>query len=280
MKEYSCGEISGQFLSIDFLSTKLHLVTPARLLDLVHRCIADDYKIIVANHNLHSLCLHHGSSPESSEFRRFYAAAHVTVADGMSVILLAKLKGHRAVNSRFKVSYNDWLPSLLPVAVANSWRIYYLGSTPFVAAEGANRLRVRFPGLQFGAHHGFFDREHQGAENQRVLADIVAFRPHILFVGMGMPNQELWILENWNDLTANVILPAGATLDYVAGVKLMAPRWMGRIGLEWAFRLATEPRRLAHRYLVEPWGLLRTAMTSNSPFDHAQLPSLPPDQME
>ena len=80
---------------------------------------------------------------------------------------------------------------------------------------------------------------------------------------MGVPRQERWIHENRNDIEANVILPSGATLDYIAGAKRMAPRWMGALGLEWAFRLATEPRRLAHRYLVEPWGLLN-AVVKNS----------------
>jgi N-acetylglucosaminyldiphosphoundecaprenol N-acetyl-beta-D-mannosaminyltransferase len=80
---------------------------------------------------------------------------------------------------------------------------------------------------------------------------------------MGMPRQERWILENRDDIDANVIFPSGATLDYIAGAKPMAPRWMGALGLEWAFRLATEPRRLAVRYLVEPWGLL-TAVVTNS----------------
>lgn len=78
-----------------------------------------------------------------------------------------------------------------------------------------------------------------------------------------MPRQEKWIQQNRNDIDANVILPSGATLDYVAGTKRMAPRWMGVLGLEWAFRLATEPRRLAYRYLVEPWGFLSAAIRNN-----------------
>jgi N-acetylglucosaminyldiphosphoundecaprenol N-acetyl-beta-D-mannosaminyltransferase len=80
---------------------------------------------------------------------------------------------------------------------------------------------------------------------------------------MGVPRQEQWIQENRDAIDANVILPSGATLDFIAGAKRMAPRWMGAIGLEWAFRLATEPRRLASRYLVEPWGLL-SAVATNS----------------
>jgi N-acetylglucosaminyldiphosphoundecaprenol N-acetyl-beta-D-mannosaminyltransferase len=76
-------------------------------------------------------------------------------------------------------------------------------------------------------------------------------------VGMGMPRQELWIEANLDAIQAKIILATGAVLDYVAGVIPTPPRWSGPLGLEWAFRLAAEPRRLASRYLIEPWTLLR-----------------------
>jgi len=70
---------------------------------------------------------------------------------------------------------------------------------------------------------------------------------------MGMPLQENWILDNLPDLEADVILPSGACFDYLAGEIPIPPRWMGRVGLEWLYRLGSEPRRLWRRYLVEPW---------------------------
>jgi N-acetylglucosaminyldiphosphoundecaprenol N-acetyl-beta-D-mannosaminyltransferase len=152
---------------------------------------------------------------------------------------------------------------MLPTAVKRDWRIFYVGSTAEAAAIGEAVLRARFPGLQLRVHHGHFDANYKSEESSRVLAAISEYRPHILFVGMGVPRQERWILENLEDIDANVILPSGATLDYIAGAKRMAPRWMGRLGLEWAFRLATEPRRLAFRYLVEPWGLLSAVLTNS-----------------
>ena len=71
-----------------------------------------------------------------------------------------------------------------------------------------------------------------------------------------MPLQEHWILDNLNQIEANVILTAGACFDYIAGVVPSPPRWMGQIGLEWLSRLASEPRRLWKRYLLEPWYIL------------------------
>ena len=68
-----------------------------------------------------------------------------------------------------------------------------------------------------------------------------------------MPRQEQWILENLENIDTNAILTSGACIDYVAGVVKTPPRWMGKIGLEWLYRLITEPRRLWKRYLIEPW---------------------------
>ena len=241
--------------TISFLGVKIDLITPEGLLDLVSNCISAQRKVVIAHHNLHSLYLHSSSPKDAVSLRRFYDGTHYTLADGMSMVLLGRLLGHR-IGVRHRVAYNDWLPLMLPVAVDSGWRIFYLGSTAEVAAKGAEVLRARYPGLQLKVHHGHFDAQYESDSNAKVVAEISDYRPHILFVGMGVPRQERWIQENLNDLDVNVILPSGATLDYIAGAKRMAPRWMGKLGLEWAFRLATEPRRLAFRYLVEPLGLL------------------------
>jgi len=75
-----------------------------------------------------------------------------------------------------------------------------------------------------------------------------------------MPRQEHWVIENFENIHANVILTAGACFDYIAGVIPTPPRWMGWLGLEWLYRLLSEPRRLAKRYLLEPWALLPLAI--------------------
>jgi len=86
------------------------------------------------------------------------------------------------------------------------------------------------------------------------------FKPNVLFVGMGMPRQELWIADNVEALPQAVILPVGAAFDYEAGVQKAAPRWMGRLGVEWLFRLFADPKRLFARYCVEPWFLIGPAL--------------------
>ncbi len=108
--------------------------------------------------------------------------------------------------------------------------------------------------------HGHFDSAPEGPQNAAVLDSIRAFEPDVLFVGMGMPRQEAWILQNRAALGRCVIFPVGAAFDYEAGAIPTPPRWTGRLGIEWMFRLAAEPRRLCRRYLLEPWSLLGPAL--------------------
>ena len=177
----------------------------------------------------------------------------------MPIVALARLYGY-ALNREHRVTYADWVGPLMSEAADNQWRVFYVGSKPYVAEVGAEILRERFPGLQLRTMHGYFDTTRGRGQNEEVLAAIAEYKPNILMVGMGMPRQELWIQENFESLNADVILPSGAAIDYIAGAVPTPPRWAGRLGLEWAFRLAAEPKRLWQRYLVEPWSIVRIMM--------------------
>ena len=172
--------------TVSFLGVKIDLITRATLLDLVSECISAQRKVVIAHHNLHSVSLHRSSPADAPLLRRFYDRAHYTLADGMSMVVLGRLLGHR-ISPRHRVAYNDWLPVMLPVAVDSGWRIFYLGSTEEIAAKGAEVLRARYPGLQLKVHHGHFETEHQSDSNVKVVAEICDYRPNILFVGMGVP---------------------------------------------------------------------------------------------
>jgi N-acetylglucosaminyldiphosphoundecaprenol N-acetyl-beta-D-mannosaminyltransferase len=128
-----------------------------------------------------------------------------------------------------------------------------VGGRPGVGEKAAAVLREAAPGLDIQTHHGYFDVT--GPDNDAVLRTIARYGPHILMVGMGMPRQESWIMDNFHALDTHVILNSGACFDFVAGVVPMPPRWLGRVGLEWLYRLMSEPKRLWKRYLVEPFYL-------------------------
>ncbi len=236
---------------LDHLGVSFHALTLDDLQRLVARAIHGSRPTIIANHNLHSVFLHR----RDATMRRFYSRAEYTHVDGMPVVFSARLVG-LPISRAHRVTYVDWIWPLADEAARRGWRIFHLGGAPGVAERAVRRLADRYPGLAMGTHHGFFDPRPDSAENLRILEQIAEYRPDILMVGMGMPRQEHWILDNLDRLPAAVILPCGACLDYVAGVVPTPPRWTGRIGLEWLFRLAREPTRLAKRYLVEPLFLI------------------------
>jgi N-acetylglucosaminyldiphosphoundecaprenol N-acetyl-beta-D-mannosaminyltransferase len=87
------------------------------------------------------------------------------------------------------------------------------------------------------------------AEEQAIEAEITAARPDIVWVGLGTPKQERWMAAHVGRMHASVLVGVGAAFDFHAGVRRQAPRWVQQVGLEWAYRMASEPRRLAGRYL-------------------------------
>lgn len=232
------------------LDVQVHAVTSDQVRSLVAQAVRYEGSVIIGHHNLNSVYL----CRRSRSMRRFYEAADLVYIDGMPLVVLGRLLGYPLAREH-RITSLDWFPELLRESAKKGWGIFYLGSRPGVAELGAERLRARFPGLTIHTHHGYFDMD-DPQENGRVLEEISRFLPNVLLVGMGMPRQEEWILRNLDAISANVTFTIGALMDYHADEIPVPPRWMGRIGLEWAFRLVAEPRRLGRRYLVDPWALV------------------------
>ena len=237
--------------SFDLLGIRLHAMTKRDLLGAVARAVGDRTRCVIANHNLHSLYL----SCHEPKMREFYSSANYTHIDGLSLVLLGRLF-RLPLRSAHRTTYLDLVPLLAGEATRRRWRMFFLASRPGVAEKAARTLRTRYPGLLISTRDGYFDTERAGKDNQRVLAEIRDYAPDILMVGMGMPRQETWILENRNQIAAHAIFCCGAVMDYVAGEIPAPPRWLGPLGLEWLYRLLSEPVRLWRRYLVEPWLIL------------------------
>ena len=131
--------------------------------------------------------------------------------------------------------------------VSSQRRIYFLGGRPGVAESTARTLAGEVEGFHpIGISHGYF----ADSESRNVVDAVNAARPDVLVVGMGSPRQEKWIAEHRSSLNVPLIWAVGALLDYNAGEERRCPQWMGEHGLEWLFRLAMNPRRMAARYLV------------------------------
>jgi N-acetylglucosaminyldiphosphoundecaprenol N-acetyl-beta-D-mannosaminyltransferase len=226
-------------------------LTKYELVDTVAQAVAGRVRCIIGNHNLHSLYLWF----HDPRMREFYSLTDYTHIDGMSVVLLGRVLGI-PFRREHRTGYMDLLPLLAKEAAIRQWRIFYLGSRSGVAEKAAQILRERYAGLKIITHHGYFSAEPGGRENKAILEEIEGYDPDILMVGMGMPRQEVWVLQNRNYIAARAVFCCGALMDYVAGEIPTPPRWIGRLGFEWLYRLASEPARLWRRYLIEPWSVM------------------------
>lgn len=232
----------------------MDLVKSAEVFHFVTERLKANQRAIIANHNLHSLYL----MRRVPELRAFFESADLIEVDSAPVIFWARLVGRRS--RRFhRCTYLDWREEFWSAAVRNEWRVFFVGAAEGVAQTAVERLRAEWPGVQISHHHGYFDIDPNSDENAAVVAQINAYQPHILLVGMGMPKQEVWVRRNYDQLDPCVVFTVGAAFDYEAGVQTTPPRWMGQVGLEWLFRLLMDPRRMFKRYCIEPWCLLGPA---------------------
>lgn len=135
---------------------------------------------------------------------------------------------------------------LIEAAPSRGHRVYFLGARPGVVVRLVERLRARYPSLAVvGCRDGYFDP----SVSSEVTAAIRNCGPDILFVAMGTPRQEFWIRENMHHLGVPVLMGVGGSFDVLAGLRRETPAWM-RHGLEWAYRLAQDPKNLWRRYLT------------------------------
>lgn len=232
--------------------TKVSLLTLSELHRQIAHTIRRQQKRLILNVNVHCINLCH----KHEWLRRFINQAPIVFCDGFGVMLGARLLGHKIPE---RITYADWLWQLAEFAVENDFSIFCLGAKPLVIEQAMARLQEANPNLNIaGFHHGYFDKTPGSAQNQAVIDLINQVQPDILLVGFGMPLQERWLHDCWQEIDANVALTGGAVFDYVSGDLKRAPAWVLKMNMEWVGRLLIEPRRLSGRYLVgNPLFMLR-----------------------
>ena len=229
---------------INILGVQVHPLTVDQLHEELAQLIETDSHAEVLHVNVHGMNL----SADNPWLRDYLNQAEIVFCDGAGIILGARILGQHIPE---RITYADWMWQLAEFAAARGYSFYFLGAKPGIAQTAADRMIARFPELKLvGVRDGYFNKDNGHPDNEAVLADINAARPNILIVGMGMPMQERWLLDNWNRIDANIALTGGAVFDYISGDLKRAPAWMTNNGLEWLGRLLIEPRRLWQRYIV------------------------------
>ena len=220
----------------------------------------------------HYVCITgvHGviESQDDDRLRRIHNEAGMVTTDGMPLVWLSRRRVPPGTEVE-RVYGPDLMVACFARSEARGWRHFLFGSSPETLERLQAAMRARFPQAPIvGALSPPFRPLHPGEEGA-IAAEISAARPDIVWVGLSTPKQERWMAAHVGRVHASVLVGVGAAFDFHAGVKRQAPRLMQRAGLEWAFRMASEPRRLGGRYLRNnprfAWLVLRQAMRDARP---------------
>lgn len=218
--------------------TPVDLCSPSDFVELTTAWAAQDERATVFPINAHAVNL----CAKDKAFADAVGRADLNFPDGQSVIWAASFRRH-AHGGRVPLTH-------MTAAMCAAWaaarlRVYLLGGQPGVAERAATKLAETYGLSVVGVRDGYFN----GADDE-VVRDINASGAQILLVGLGNPKQEIWADAHRDALTPPVVMACGGWLDWTAGERRPCPPWIYRLSMEWAYRLAQEPRRLFGRYVV------------------------------
>jgi N-acetylglucosaminyldiphosphoundecaprenol N-acetyl-beta-D-mannosaminyltransferase len=229
--------------SVRVLGVPLAMTDYAGTLDWIDSAVGTRHRGYVCVAATHTVM----ACQEDPALRAAVLGADFTVPDGQPLVWALRALGH-------DLGDRVYGPELMDRACARAARTgqrFYLygGRNHGALAELARSLRLRHPGLQIVGGHCPAFRPMSDAEEAAVVAEIDRARPDVVWVGIGVPKQEKWMAHMRDRLQAPVLIGVGAAFDFHAGLIPQAPAALQRLGLEWAFRLVQEPRRLWKRYL-------------------------------
>jgi N-acetylglucosaminyldiphosphoundecaprenol N-acetyl-beta-D-mannosaminyltransferase len=221
-------------------------VTPVNLaqtVEILEKWRAEGRREYVCCATVHSLV----EAQQDPEVRSALNRSGLTTEDGMPLVWWCRLCGYSEAGRAYGP---DLLVTMCERAPQRGHRHFFYGGNPYVVETLVSRLTKRFPGLVVA---GYRSPPFRALTQEEDAADVKAINethPDFVWVGLGMPKQEKWMAQHVGKIQATALLGVGAAFDFISETKPQAPLWMQRSGLEWLFRLMTEPRRLAYRYLV------------------------------
>lgn len=228
---------------VNILGVGISAINMGMALELIDDWIAHQESHYICITPVHSVM----DCQRDPELRRIQNASGMTTPDGMPLVWLSHLYGHDHVD---RVYGPDLTLASCERSVEKGYRHFFYGGAEGVPEQLAANLQGRFPSLQVAGAYSPPFRPLTAGEDEEIVQMINQSTPDIVWVGLGSPKQERWIASHVDRLTAPVLIGVGAAFDFHTGRKPQAPPWMQRSGLEWLFRLLTEPRRLCKRYLI------------------------------
>lgn len=197
---------------------------------------------------------------ERPELAAMLAADAANLPDGMPLVWWAKRHGVPAAE---RVYGPDLMERVLDIGRDHGTKHFLYGSTPEVLAALEAAIDRRWPGAQVVGVESPPFRDLTDDEIDASVATAEAASADVVWVGMGTPKQDV-LVHRMSGMSNQTFVAIGAAFDFIAGTKKQAPRWVMKIGMEWAYRLATEPRRLLKRYVIYNWKFVRVLVRSRT----------------
>jgi N-acetylglucosaminyldiphosphoundecaprenol N-acetyl-beta-D-mannosaminyltransferase len=186
-------------------------------------------------------------SRQDRYFRKILNTADLVVPDGMPLVWLGRARG---IPLKRRVYGPELLEQFCERTEARAYRHFFYGGAPGVAEALAKQLKNRHPGMVVVGTFSPPFRPLAPNEDDAVVEAIDDSGADIVWIGLSTPKQERWMFDHYSRLRVPVLIGVGAAFDFHTGRSAQAPEWMREHGLEWLFRLCTEPRRLWRRYLI------------------------------
>ena len=234
---------SAEAQQLNVLGVHVSPVDMPSALEAIKRWITNQDKQYVCVTGVHGII----ESYHDDALRRIHNSAGMVTPDGMPLVWIGRRLGFKQMD---RVYGPDLMLNVCELSLKMRYRHFFFGAAPGVPEKLAQELQDRFPGLTvcgtYSPPFGEVSRE----EDARIVEMINASEPDIVWVGISTPKQEKWMANHLGTLHAPVLIGVGAAFDIHSGLKRQAPIWMQRSGLEWLFRLSTEPKRLWRRYAI------------------------------
>jgi N-acetylglucosaminyldiphosphoundecaprenol N-acetyl-beta-D-mannosaminyltransferase len=226
--------LESEIPSVKILGLSVHRVTMVQALDILDRFVKSGQPHFVITADASGAV----QAQSDSEFRALFDRADLITPDSAGILWASKRYGQPLSE---RVSGVDIVDHICRASATGGYRIYFLGAAPGVAKSAADAMRQKYPGCQIvGTRDGYFKPE----EEAGIANEIAALKPDFLFVAMGIPRQEKFILSTQSVIRAGVAMGVGGTFDVFSGNVKRAPKPMQNLRLEWLWRLGQNPQKI------------------------------------
>lgn len=226
------------------MGVPLDQLNSAQALEIISEMIASRTPHLIATANVDFLA----QVQSDDTLRRILIDADLILCDGTPLVWMSKWLGDPLPE---RIAGSDLVPLLLDLAQEKAHRVFFLGGRDEVVAVAEEKIKGRWPALQIAGMYSPPFAPMDKMDHAGICQRIRESKADMLFVSFGCPKQEKWLAMNFRDAGVPVAIGVGATIDFLAGTVKRAPVWMRKTGLEWLFRVAQEPKRLANRYWTD-----------------------------